>query len=159
MHIQKINVRGLRAPCVEIGSAVAMLILSLAACEPVNLKTVEPRGLGNPCVAGSEVALQSPTAIIVGSDPVSCSSDVCLRPQLEKTTDTGPLCTQGCETDADCQDGQVRNPTDPNDRRCTSGFSCDVPIPNLASTSFACQKLCVCRDFLLSTGSKPASCP
>jgi hypothetical protein len=159
MHIAKANVRSRRARQAGVGTAAALLTVSLVGCDAVDLKTVEPHGLGNPCVV-SGAALQSRTALIVGPDDVNCSSHVCLRPELEMTTDTDPLCTQGCETDLDCQDGQRRNLQDSTDRRCTSGFSCEVPVPNLESVPLACQKVCVCRDFLVHPmNAKPPSCP
>ena len=160
MQIEKANVPYPRARHLGIGWAAALvLVLPFGGCDILPFQTIEPRGLGNPCtVANGDV--QGPTKLVVGPDPMNCSSNVCLRPEMRVTTDTGSLCAQGCETDLDCQGGELRNLEDPADRRCRTRFSCEVPIPNLASVSLACQKMCVCHDFLGSSPqSKPPSCP
>jgi len=123
------------------------LALAAAGCGVKDLRTFEPNGLGNVCTLGG-AADAPPTSTMVGVDVMSCLSSVCIRPALQLTTNTGPLCTQGCDTDSDCLGGQLRDPNDPQDLRCRSGFSCEVPIPNLSGVSLSCQKLCVCRDFL-----------
>jgi hypothetical protein len=37
------------------------------------------------------------------------------------------------------------NPSSPSDRRCNTGFICDVPV---TTGPFCCLKMCLCRDFL-----------
>jgi hypothetical protein len=139
-------------------AAIAFVLLA-AGC----LRTFDPRGLGNECVLDSSAAAAGPTATAVSVDPASCGSTVCLRPAQQKTTDTVALCTEACQTDADCSGGQLRDPQDPEDRRCQTGFSCQMPIPNLSAVTLSCQKVCVCRDFLSSTTltghPKAAGCP
>ena len=144
-----------------LGASIAIgLALLPAGCGVKDLKTFEPNGLGNVCtIEGAADA--PPTTTLVGVDVMSCASSVCLRPALQQSTNTAPLCTQGCDTDLDCLGGQLRDPSDPQDFRCHSGFSCQMPIPNLSGVALACQKVCVCRDF---TGNAPvpakaAGCP
>jgi len=153
-----------RAKAIEVAklwltAACGVAVLVVPGCGLNDLKTIDPVGLGNACqLSGGEPT--SPTQIGIGPDSVNCASNVCIRPAMQKSSDTGPLCTQGCESDLDCTGGQTRDPTDASDRRCTSGFSCQIPVPNLAGVSLACQKVCVCRDFLVSGPSmKPPSCP
>jgi hypothetical protein len=72
---------------------------------------------------------------------------------------TGALCSAGCESSADCAGGEVGQATNPSDTRCKNGFVCMWPT---TVGDFACQKLCVCRDFVSEpTGGfqKPAACP
>ena len=140
--------------------AVPCLLLLAAGCGVKDLRTFDPNGLGNVCTIDG-VAAAPPTSTLVGVDVMACASSVCIRPALQLTTNTAPLCTQGCDTDLDCQGGQLRDQSDPQDLRCLSGFSCEMPVPNLAGVSLACQKVCVCRDFLASSAvhKKPDGCP
>jgi len=141
-------------------SISCLLSLLAGGCGIKELGTVEPNGLGNACtIEGAATA--SPTSTLVATDLLSCASSACIRPALQLTTNTGPLCTQGCDTDFDCLGGQLRDPADPADRRCASGFSCEIPVPKLSGVSLSCQKVCVCRDFLSNRTSHviPAGCP
>jgi len=133
---------------IAIGLAVAA-----PGCGIKDLKTFEPNGLGNVCIIEGAAAAP-PTSTLVGVDVMSCASSVCIRPALQLTTNTGPLCTQGCDTDADCLGGQLRDPNDPQDLRCHTGFSCEMPVPKLSGVPLSCQKVCVCRDF---RGNAPAT--
>jgi len=138
-----------------------LLAIALAAgCGIKELRTFEPNGLGNECIIEGAAAAP-PTSTLVGVDVMSCSSSLCIRPAQLRTTNTAPLCTQGCDTDLDCQGGQLRDPSDPQDRRCLSGFSCEVPIPDLSWVSLSCKKVCVCRDFLSGPTAhlKAEGCP
>jgi hypothetical protein len=95
----------------------------------------------------------------ISSPALECPSRICLLPGNEKGTDTGPLCTASCEDNSDCEDGETGNSSDPNDHRCKSGFVCMWPIGHVGD--FACQKFCVCRDFVYEpTGgfTQPADC-
>jgi len=140
--------------------AMACLLLLAAGCGVKDLKTFDPNGLGNVCTLDG-AAGAPPTSTLVGVDVMACVSSVCIRPALQLTTNTAPLCTQGCDTDLDCQGGQLRDQSDPQDLRCNSGFSCEIPIPNLPGVALSCQKVCVCRDFLgnSTAHTKPDSCP
>jgi hypothetical protein len=128
------------------------LALAAPGCGIKDLNTFEPNGLGNACIIEG-AATAPPTSTLVGVDVMSCASTVCIRPTLQLSTNTAPLCTQGCDTDADCLGGEFRNPNDPQDLRCRTGFSCEMPVPKLSGVSLSCQKVCVCRDF---RGNAPA---
>lgn len=140
--------------------ALLGLVLLGPGCDIKDLRTFEPNGLGNPCtIEGAAEA--SPTVTLVAVDVMSCASTVCLRPAVQSSTNTGALCTQGCESDVDCENAQLRDSADPNDVRCAGGFSCQMPIPNLPGVALSCQKVCVCRDFLSNPAAHPkaAGCP
>ena len=144
-----------------VGAVAAIALAPLAAgCGVKELRTFEPNGLGNVCIIDGAAAT-TPTVTAVGVDVMSCASSVCLRPAQQRTTNTAPLCTQGCDTDLDCQGGQLRDQSDPQDLRCLSGFSCEVPIPDLSGVSLSCKKVCVCRDFLSGPTAhlKAEGCP
>jgi hypothetical protein len=69
---------------------------------------------------------------------------------------TGPLCTAPCASDADCADGETD--TTSGGPRCKHGFACAWPT---TVGDFACQKLCVCRDFVAEPQggfTAPAAC-
>jgi len=87
-----------------------------------------------------------------------CSTGLCLKPidhSVNRTGDTGPLCTATCSDDHDC-DGQVRDRANSADRRCITGFTCAIPFD---SGDKACEKLCVCKDFVPVGGATvPPKC-
>jgi hypothetical protein len=52
--------------------------------------------------------------------------------------------------DGDCNgSGEVRDPNDPADTRCATGFACAMPF---VVGPLACRKLCVCKDYVPPTG-------
>ena len=58
-----------------------------------------------------------------------------------------------------CEEAETGPKNDPSDGRCENGFACMWPT---AVGAFACQKLCVCRDFVGEPAggfTKPAACP
>ena len=58
-----------------------------------------------------------------------------------------PLCTRICAADADCP---------PASTTCPGGFGCGVPF---VTTSLACCKMCICRDYLPGgTPPNPSYC-
>lgn len=108
--------------------------------------------------------------IATASSPaLECPSHICLLPGADKDvrspaqrtagfSGTGPLCTARCESSEDCADGEQANAADPADRRCRGGFACMWPM---TVGNFACQKLCVCTDFVTPPQggfTKPAAC-
>jgi len=112
--------------------------------------------LGAPCSLGAPAA--SPTVYYLDQNTLSCPSRLCLLPPEQRTTDTQALCSVTCRTDDDCQGGQSRNPGDPTDRHCQSGFSCRTVIPALPDAQ-PCRKMCACRDFLDDSQPSSLSCP
>ncbi len=70
---------------------------------------------------------------------------------------TGATCGD-CEENADCEDGEKGNASNAADKRCRGGFVCGWPT---TVGAFACQKLCICTDFISvpTTGpKKPSVC-
>jgi len=128
---------------------VAMALAPAAGCGDTKL--------GAPC--SLPATEPSPTTYHVDTNALACASRICLLPAEQITTDTGPLCAQTCQTDADCADAQARDSTDATDRRCKGSFRCQ-PIPLVPDTSgpVSCQKMCTCSDFLLESAPPPASC-
>jgi hypothetical protein len=107
---------------------------------------VAPAGnnLGWPCYVGFTAG-----ASVGGynSEAAECTSRLCLKPVVQSnagSVDTGAFCTGSCSTDDDCSTMWSRNPNDPNDHTCGSGFTCGVAFANGA---ICCQKLCICKDF------------
>jgi len=130
----------------------ALALLAAAGCDD--------KHIGRPCSLGLDAGADggpAPTNVSVNSEALECPSRVCLLPNQEATTDTGPFCTDSCSSDDDCADGEKRG-SDPSDKRCLKGFACRVVIPNLANVALACQKVCTCKDFLGSTTTTPAGC-
>ena len=159
----RVIVKG-RLPSLRASLLGAALVASLA-CDYRSLSVVGngPAGgtdLGVACPLGTDDA--GPTSISIDTQSTACSSHLCLKPAEEKTTDTAAFCTQTCQQDSDCLGGEARDPQDTTDQRCQTGFTCRAIVPNLASLStVACQKLCVCQDFLVSAAvvTPPAGCP
>lgn len=129
--------------------AFALLLVGLGgACEN--------KHVGRTCDLGVEGEVSETT---ITSPALECPSRICILPQAEKNAGgTLPLCTATCSSDGDC-DGELADKSDPNDHRCRSGFTCKWPT---TVGPFCCQKMCVCRDFLLTTPEQgwpePATC-
>jgi hypothetical protein len=101
---------------------------------------------GNPCDVGPSVT-GGPGAVSVTSLTAECMSLACLLPAADyANVSTGALCTSSCTTDSDCTGGIAGNSNDPTDHRCKKGFACMVPT---TVGDFCCQRLCVCRDFVV----------
>lgn len=75
-------------------------------------------------------------------------------------TDTQALCSRDCRSDDDCLGGEARDSSDPLDKRCLTGFSCQPVIPSLpgASRPQACRKMCLCKDFIDVSQPPPLTC-
>jgi len=108
--------------------------------------------------------------IATASSPaLECPSHICLLPGADWETrspaqvaagvsGTGALCTASCESSGDCVDAERANRDNPADHRCRGGFACMWPM---TVGTFACQKLCVCTDFVtppMGGFTKPAAC-
>lgn len=103
-----------------------------------------PCNLGKSCDVGAAVP---PAAAGFNLSAPQCSIGLCLKPVDQSTTgavDTTAFCTSHCNTDDDCAGGRNRDPSDPNDKTCTSGYTCGMPF---VKGDLCCQNLCVCKDF------------
>jgi hypothetical protein len=143
--------------------ALALVTSGLgAACGPGD-------AVGRPCELGTTPPEGTNGQIATASSPaLECPSHVCLLPGADRETrspaqtaagvsGTGPLCTASCASHLDCV-GERANSDDPADKRCRGGFVCMWPM---TVGAFACQKLCVCSDFVtVPQGgfTKPAAC-
>jgi len=132
--------------------ALVFAVLGGISCGPDN-------HLGRPCEVGTTPLASSGGQVMTISSPaLECPSRICLLPGNASAQGTGALCTAGCASDADCEDGETGNKSDPADTRCKNGFACMWPT---TVGAFACQKMCVCRDFVGEPSGgfqKPASC-
>ena len=142
-----------RISLVAFGLALSTLsTLSVAGCGPSQV--------GRPCEVGTTPLGGSSGQIVTVSSPaLECPSRICLLPGADNMQGTGALCTASCETDTDCTEAESGPKNDPSDHRCENGFACMWPT---TVGAFACQKMCVCRDFVGEpTGgfTKPAACP
>lgn len=133
---------------------VAVGVSSAAGCAD--------KHIGRPCETGLPV--EGNTAK-VSDQALECPSRICLLPALAVSPQmppTGPSCTDYCNGDDDCSDGEARNGTT-NPNGCKNGFACRIAIGKLENP-LACKRVCVCKDFLTSEESmhappKPPSCP
>ena len=110
--------------------------------------------LGGPCEdkhVGRICELGTPPGdmgvAIISSPALECPSRICLLPASDTGNpgNTGPLCTATCESNDDCSDGETGPKGNPDDHHCENGFVCMWPT---TVGDFACQRLCVCRDFV-----------
>jgi hypothetical protein len=136
--------------------------LVLSTLSTLSVSGCGPSQVGRPCEVGTTPLGGSSGQIVTVSSPaLECPSRMCLLADGNAAVaqGTGALCTAGCESDVDCEDAETGPKNDPSDRRCENGFACMWPT---SVGAFACQKMCVCRDFVGEpTGgfTKPAVCP
>jgi len=151
------------------GRGFALFALALAtsglgaACHP-------NEAVGRPCELGTTPVESTVGQIATASSPaLECPSQICLLPGADKdprspaqraamVNGTGPLCTASCASHEDCEDGENGDADNPHDKRCRGGFVCMWPM---TVGAFACQKLCVCTDFVaVPPGgfTKPVAC-
>jgi len=107
--------------------------------------------LGASCDVGIDA---SPSQGVFNTAAPECSG-VCIKPVVSpdvRSHDTRAYCTVGCATDDDCV-GLLRNPDDPNDKRCVSGYTCAVPF---VKGALCCRRMCICEDFM---GGGPVPTP
>ena len=109
-------------------------------------------GLGAACDLG---VVLGPSMGSINTAAADCASGLCLK-SVDSVggVDTGALCTAGCATDSDC-DGILRDPGDPSDKRCVSGFTCGVAF---VKGSMCCRNLCICKDFTGGPVPLPIAC-
>lgn len=134
--------------------------LVLSTLSTLSVSGCGPSQVGRPCEVGTTPLGGSSGQIVTVSSPaLECPSRICLLPGADNVQGTGALCTASCETDTDCTEAESGPKNDPSDHRCENGFACMWPT---TVGAFACQKMCVCRDFVGEpTGgfTKPAACP
>jgi hypothetical protein len=136
--------------------ATAFYGLALLSAAAVLGTGCENNAIGRPCdVQQDGGAMQA----LVNAQALECPSRICFKPSRDQgvaTTDTASYCTAECSKDSDC-DGERRDPSNPRDHRCKSGFVCGVGV---AVGSFCCKKICLCRDFLNQMGglTSPSYC-
>ena len=114
----------------------------------------EDKAVGRPCALMADAGAAQGA---YNTNATDCPSHLCVKPAVQPgvstTLDTGPYCTIRCNSDTDC-DGQTRDPSNPLDTRCRKGYAC-APIfggeDNAAAQSLCCAKLCLCRDFFVSS--------
>ena len=117
--------------------------------------TAGPVGL--PCDLFTGDAGWSPSQAIYNPQALECASRICIKPAAAQsaTPDTTALCSSPCSQDSDCS-GLARDESNPNDKRCASGFACATPF---ITGPICCQKLCVCKDFYAGSSiTTPPAC-
>ncbi len=128
----------------------ALAVLALACA--IVTSGCEDNPVGRICVIEGVDEINF-TETVVASPAIECQSRTCLRVPLEVDSDDLPensryesLCTAECTADEDCD----RVPESP----CVTGFTCAVPV---VVGPFCCQRLCVCKDYLIlpDSGSLP----
>ena len=115
----------------------------------------EDKHVGRPCDLGVSPDGGTGSVATITSPALQCPSRICLLPGAEKDPrGTTSLCTAGCESNSDCEDGELGDKNDSTDHRCKSGFVCMWPT---TVGNFCCQRFCVCRDFVTEPmgGFKP----
>jgi hypothetical protein len=139
------------------GRGLALFAVALAMCG-LGAGCGPSQHVGRPCELGTTAMGGASGQIATFSSPaLECPSHVCLLPAASVMSSTGPVCTAACESNEDCADGETADASNPADRRCHGGFVCMWPT---TVGSFACQRLCVCTDFVNPAGgfTKPEAC-
>jgi hypothetical protein len=123
----------------------------------------EDKHVGRICELGTSATGGSSGASVatISSPALECPSRICILPAGDNgnAANTGPLCTAGCESNDDCADGETGPKGNTTDQHCENGFVCMWPT---TVGDFACQRLCVCRDFVSEPQGgfkKPINCP
>jgi hypothetical protein len=133
-----------------------IVLLLLCGC-PTTDNQMGSLGIGNPCNLGIGVQPEQNQAVF-NTSANECPTGICLKPSVDPTVPgevkTGALCTADCSTDADCE-GLVRDPTNPSDTTCASGFTCGVAF---VKGRLCCRKFCMCKDFTGGPVPDPAAC-
>ena len=100
-----------------------------------------------------------PNQGVFNTEALECASRICVKPVVQPgatgALSTTAFCTTPCNQDNDCG-GQTRDPTNPLDTRCATGFACGILF---VKGPICCQKFCICRDFLGPSGpATPVAC-
>jgi hypothetical protein len=124
------------------GRIVASLALALASL--VAGAACEDKAVGRPCHLSEDVTAVQGAYTVEASD---CPSRICVKPGVQPGVptdlDTVAYCTDQCTSDDDCN-GQTRDTSNKNDKRCRRGYTC---APIFGEGALCCKKLCLCRDF------------
>ena len=112
--------------------------------------------IGRPCDISVEA---DPTQAVYNASASECPNHLCLKPLYDPMAtgapDTAGTCSAECTQDSDC-DGELRDPSNPLDKRCASGFACGTPF---VVGALSCKRLCMCKDFAGPlTSSTPIAC-
>ena len=110
----------------------------------------EDKHIGRPCELGTMPTRRVAAAQVATSrrprSSARAASACCRAPQTAIRENTGPLCTASCEANETATDGETGRRTIPTIASCENGFVCMWPT---TVGNFACQQLCVCRDFVV----------
>jgi hypothetical protein len=147
----KLDMQCLTCPDVTSGATVAPGCASTGGVTNTGGADAGPVGssagpVGLPCDVFTGDAGLPLEAAIYNAQALECASRICIKPAAAvqvATVDTTALCSSSCSQDSDCS-GQLRDESNPNDKRCTSGFACAMPF---VTGPICCQKMCVCKDF------------
>lgn len=123
-------------------AALSMRALVLGAALLAAFAACSENPVGRRCFIGVDAGNDSQA--IVASPALECQSRTCLHyPKDEGVTPPGgaeyaDMCTATCDSDDECD----KVPESP----CVSGFTCAIPV---VVGPFCCQKMCICKDFLI----------
>jgi hypothetical protein len=115
-----------------------------------------PGGLGGTC----DVFINAgPSQGVYNAEALECQSRICIKPVVQTgapgPANTTALCSATCTQDSDCA-GELRDPANPLDMRCQTGFTCAIPF---VKGKLYCMHYCLCKDFLSSAEpSTPVAC-
>ena len=133
-------------------------LVGLGVLSGLSVTGCADKHIGRICaISASGDAGTDPNFVSVNSLALECPSRICILPAQEKSSGgTAPLCTDTCNSDDDCSDGERRatGAKSSDDPRCAKGFVCRAIVPGVVGAPLSCQKLCVCSDFL---GDKPVT--
>jgi hypothetical protein len=134
----------------------ALLLLGALGTLTVVTTACEDKAIGRQCDVEADAGTQQ---AVFNGQALECPTRICVKPAVQQgvpdNKGTAAYCTAECSKDSEC-DGETRDSTSPNDKRCTKGFVCAVAFE---VGPLCCKKLCMCKDFIPATGlPTPASC-
>jgi len=136
-------------------SGDAPALVEDAGMAPDEGNVLAARGnVGAPC--GNTLDAGSIATLFSTGSP-ECTGGICLSPVAGTgaATYTAAYCTATCNEDSDC-DGELRDPGDPLDARCQTGFLCGIAF---VKGNLCCVRMCICKDFVGPNGlPTPIAC-
>jgi len=121
-----------------------LCFLALAAGGLASATACEDKAIGRQCDLTQSI---DATHGGYNTNATDCPSRLCVKPMVQPgispDLDTAAYCSAECSSDNDCE-GQTRDSSNPNDKRCRKGFTCAAVFP---VGKLACKKVCLCRDF------------